>query len=84
MLIKWRNEIDKIDSKIIELLAERMEIVKEIWAYKKVNWIEVLQKWRWSEVLESRKEIAKNLWLNGDFIEDIWNRIHDYALNIEK
>jgi len=30
MLIKWRNEIDKIDSKIIELLAERMEIVKEI------------------------------------------------------
>lgn len=84
MIDQLRKDIDLIDTEIIGLLAKRMWIVKKIWIYKKGKWMQVLQKWRWDEVLISRKEIANKLWLEGRFIEDIWNRIHDYALNLEQ
>ena len=84
MLKKYRQEIDNIDKEIIELLAKRFEIVKKIWKYKKQNNITPLQKWRWDEVLENRKQIAKNLWINEKLIENIWNLIHKEALNLEK
>lgn len=84
MLDKWRKEIDKIDWELIKLLAQRMQIVEEIWIYKKANWIAVIQKWRWQEVLKSRKAIAKGLWLKEEFVEDIWNRMHEYAINLEQ
>jgi len=84
MLQKWRQEIDLIDSEIINLLAKRMNIVKRIWKYKKGKWMNILQEGRWNDILKSRKEIATKLGLKEEFIEDIWNRIHDYALNIEK
>lgn len=84
MLQKWRQEIDLIDSEIINLLAKRMNIVKRIWKYKKEKWINILQEGRWNDVLKSRKKIATELGLKEEFIEDIWNRIHDYALNIEE
>lgn len=83
MLDKWRQEIDKIDWELIKLIAQRMQVVREIGIYKKANWIEIIQQWRWQEILKSRKKLAKELWLKEEFIEDIWNRIHKYAINIE-
>jgi chorismate mutase len=83
MLEKYRKEIDDIDYQIIELLAKRFKIVKEIWQYKKENGLAPLQPSRWNQVLKTRKEFAKKFWISEKFIEDIWNRIHDEALNIE-
>lgn len=34
-LEKYREQIDKIDSEIISLLAERFETVKKVWEFKK-------------------------------------------------
>ncbi len=84
MLKTYRNELDNVDKEIINLLAKRFEIVKQIWKYKKENNIWILQKWRWKEVLKNRKQIAKNLWINENLIESIWNLIHQEALKLEK
>ena len=84
MLEQYRNELDNVDKEIINLLAKRFEIVKQIGKYKKENNIWILQKWRWEEVLKSRKQIAKNLWINENLIESIWNLIHQEALKLEK
>lgn len=84
MLDKWRKDIDETDKAIIELIAKRMGIVKAIWKYKKENSIEVVQKWRWQEVLKDRKAIASELGLEESFIEDVWNRFHEYAIELEK
>ncbi len=84
MLEKYRNELDQTDKEIINLLAKRFEIVKKIWEYKKENNIWILQQWRWEQVLENRKEIAKELWVNENLIEYIWNLIHEEALKLEK
>ena len=84
MLEKYRQQIDEIDKKIIELLAQRLEVVKKIWEYKKEHNIAPLQKSRWEQVLKSRKKIATELWVNENLIEDIWNLIHKEALRLEK
>ncbi len=80
----YRNQIDNLDKEIIKLLTQRFEVVKLVWKYKKDNNIKPLQPWRWQEVLESKKELARKNWLSENFIEIIWNNIHEYALNLEK
>ncbi len=79
-----RIEIDEVDKNLLELLAVRSQLVKEVWKYKKANEMIIYQPERWKKVLESRKAIAKELGLKEDFIENIWNEIHNYSLEIEK
>jgi chorismate mutase len=43
-----------------------------------------LQKGRWQEVLESRKDLAQQKGLDPDFVEKIWQLIHEYSLNIQE
>lgn len=82
-LIQYRNQIDAIDTAIIELLAQRFEVVKLVGEYKKSQNLPALQPNRWKEVLESRKEKAKTYGIQPNFIDDVWNRIHEYALELE-
>lgn len=83
-LQNYRNQIDQIDAELIELLAERFEVVKKVWEYKKLNNLPPLQTGRWQEVLESKKKLALEKWIDPVFIENIWNEIHTYALILEK
>ncbi len=84
ILSKFRKQIDDIDDQLIELLSKRFEVVKQIGKYKKTINLPPLQPARWEEVLEKRIKKANENNIDSDFIVDIWNRIHEYALNIEK
>ena len=83
-LINYRKELDILDKKLIEILSERFEIVKKVWEYKKENNMQILQVGRWEEVLNSRKKIGKEMWIKEEFIENIFNEIHDYSIELEK
>ncbi|MDD5213379.1 MAG: chorismate mutase [Candidatus Gracilibacteria bacterium] len=83
-LQKYREEIDSIDKDLIELLAKRFDVVKRVGYYKKEHNMPPLQAGRWQEVLDSRKNIASHLGVSDEFIEKVWNIIHDYALDLEK
>lgn len=80
----WRKEIDAIDRKIINSLAERIEIVKKIGKYKKENKISALDKKRWQEILQSNLNEAQKLELPKKFIKDLLNLIHKQSLTIQK
>ena len=80
----YRNQIDEIDAKIIELLAQRFEVVKKVWIYKKENNLPPLQPARWQEVLNSKMNMAKEIWLNPEFVKNIWEEIHKEALRLEE
>lgn len=82
-LQNYRNEIDAIDRELLTLLAQRFEVVKKVWEYKKIHDLPPLQPGRWQEVLENRKSIARDLGLSEEFVVTLWNQIHDYALEIE-
>jgi len=77
MLDTLRSRIDGIDHEIIEILASRMEIVKQIANYKKQNKVTALQINRWTQLLEDRLATAHKLNLDETFIKIIFQLIHE-------
>lgn len=59
-LLECRTKIDEIDSKIIELFEKRMDIVKEVIAYKISNNIEIQDSSREDAMLEKNLLKIKN------------------------
>ena len=76
-----RNNIDRIDKYIMELLAERMEIVREIGEYKRENNMTILQHDRWNEILRSRKEFGQRKNLTDTFVRNIFQSIHKESIH---
>ena len=78
-----RKEIDKIDSEIIQLLAKRFKVVKQIGVFKKENKLDVIDNRRFKKVLEKVANIAEKQGISKDFINDIYNIIHAYSCELE-
>ena len=79
----YRQQIDSIDFQILELLAQRFEIVKKIGEYKNQHNIPIFQLNRWKKIIKSRKKFAKKLGLSHNFIENFINFIHQESINIQ-
>lgn len=79
-----RQQIDFLDEQLLEILAKRMAIVKEVGIYKKTNGIPPLDKNRWKEVLRRKIIKANILNLSTSFVLEIYDVIHEQALEIEK
>jgi len=77
MLENLRSRIDGIDHEILEILASRMEIVKQIAIYKKQNKVTALQINRWNQIMEDRLNTASKLSLDESFIKVIFQLIHE-------
>ena len=71
-----RSEIDTLDMKLIEVLNERMQVVKEIGEVKKAQNVAVLQKERFDEILNKMTLYGNKMGLNSDFINGIFKAIH--------
>ena len=83
MLDDLRSEIDKIDEKIVDLIAKRIDVVKKIGDFKEKNNIAVVDKKRFGEVLEKISKQAENRGISSDIIRDIYHKIHSYMCDIE-
>lgn len=84
----YRAHIDSIDSRIIELLAERMDVAREIGSYKQQHAMAVVQHDRYNELLESAEARAEFMGLSRSFINQIYSAVHEESvrqqLNIDK
>lgn len=78
-----RKNIDRIDSTIIDLLAERFEIVHNVGEYKKKNSIPMMQKTRVEQVLERCCEKGERCGFDRVFIKKIFTFIIDEACRRE-
>jgi len=83
-ITKLRHKLNKVDKNLLELLAIRMELVKEVKVLKEKYHEPVYQKARWDEILVKLEQESQKLKLNSDFVKDIWNRIHIEALDLQK
>ena len=79
-LSELRRQIDNIDEQLLELLAKRMRISKEIGVYKKEHNMPILQSPRYSEILEKRSNMGATLELNVDFVKEILKEIHEESV----
>lgn len=82
-LHRLRTEIDKIDFEVLELLAARARLVKEIGLFKKDNNITIFQPERWAEIVETRKKYGQEIHLSEELILDLVKSIHRESISIQ-
>ena len=79
-LSDYRLHIDTIDSRIIELLAERMSVARAIGEYKHAHNMAVVQHDRYNELLLAAEARAEAINLSPKFIRDIFSAIHEESV----
>lgn len=75
-----RLEVDSLDEHIIELLGKRMEIARKMGFLKRKNNVSTLQPERWNEIIQSRVSMGNIQNLSGDFIFQLFQAIHEEAI----
>lgn len=79
-----RQEIDNIDSEIINLLAARFGYVREVVKYKEHTPAGIEAADRRAAVINSRRQWAMEANLDPDVVEKIYNTLIDYFISEEK
>lgn len=79
-LSEYRLHIDTIDSRIIELLSERMEVARAIGEYKHAHNMAVVQHDRYNELLIAAEARAEAIGLSPKFINQIFSAIHEESV----
>ncbi|MEM5869965.1 MAG: chorismate mutase [Candidatus Aenigmatarchaeota archaeon] len=80
---KNRKKIDRINEKIIYLIAERNKLVKEIGLAKKKLGMKVVDRKREKEVLENSRKIAEKMKVDPKIAEKIMKILIEYARKIQ-
>ncbi|MDR1406860.1 MAG: bifunctional 3-deoxy-7-phosphoheptulonate synthase/chorismate mutase type II [Tannerella sp.] len=75
-----RRQIDAIDESLLELLAKRMRVSREIGICKKEHNMPILQTPRYGEILENRTKAGASMDLNPDFVEKMLKLIHEESV----
>jgi chorismate mutase-like protein len=78
-----RNDIDSIDAAILDLLARRMQVCREVAEIKAESSTPVIQPARVREVLTSRRQWAIDKHVDADFAEQIFRIVLSETHRIE-
>lgn len=84
ILKPYRVRIDALDDQIIDLLAQRMDIVREVGVVKARENIATVQEGRVIEVRERCAERGAKLGLNPGMVRKIYTTIIDEAHELEQ
>lgn len=79
-LERWRKQIDIMDDEIMNVLASRMALARDIGRYKKDNNMTILQNERWLEILQKFVDRGQKMGLSEYFITRIIKSIHDESI----
>lgn len=79
-LNQLRHQIDELDNDLIDLLAKRMRVCREIGQYKKEHGMTVVQTTRYSEILDKRGAQGSLLGINAECIKNIFENIHEESV----
>lgn len=82
-LTPLRQQIDDVDHELLRLLAQRMELSRQIAAVKHKSQMTVYQSKRWNAVLDDRLQLASQLNLNPDFIKELLEIIHSESIRVQ-
>ena len=79
-LAELRKQIDECDNNLIEELAKRMRIAREIGTYKKEHNMTILQTGRYNEILDKRGSQGALCGMDSDFIKKVFEAIHEESV----
>ena len=76
-----RGRIDRLDSEIYKLLAERMNAAEQIGRIKRENNVMILQSARWNDIIENVLALSSKLGLSEEFLHTLLDAIHIESIN---
>lgn len=79
-ITQLRRQIDEIDNQLMEILAKRMRVCREIGQYKKEHNMTVLQAQRYNEILSKRGIQGSMCGMSSDFAAHIFELIHQESV----
>jgi chorismate mutase len=82
-IIDIRKEFDETDSKILNLVARRMQLSKSIAGLKKDSGISVIQPDIWRQQMRQRKKDSGPLQVNEAFVVKLFSLIHDESVRVQ-
>lgn len=75
-----REKIAVLDDNLFDLLAKRMELAREVGAYKRENNITIFQQEHWSKMISQRLSKSENYGLTSKFIRQAIEAIHQESI----
>lgn len=75
-----RQQIDQIDNELLEVLAKRMRVSREIGQYKKEHRMPVVQAGRYNDVIRTRCALGVEMGMGKEFLKTILLAIHDESV----
>jgi len=78
-----RTEIDITDQQLLEILARRCQISRQIGEYKKSHNMTIFQVSRWKHLLEDRLVQAGQMGMEANFVKQIYKMVHDNSIRIQ-
>ena len=79
-LHQLRGQIDECDNQLMDLLAKRMRVCREIGTYKKEHNMTIVQTNRYNEILEKRGAQASLCGMSPEFAAQIFEHIHEESV----
>ena len=76
-----RERIDALDEALVELLAKRMDVCREIGRIKKENNISIIQTERWEKALSKVESAAVEAGLDKAYVKAVFNEIHNASVS---
>ena len=75
-----RGQIDELDNNLMELLARRFRVCREIGTFKKEHNMTVLQAGRYDEILQKRGAQASLCGMDAEFAAHVFELIHEESV----
>ena len=75
-----RQQIDQIDNELLEVLAKRMRVSREIGQYKKEHRMPVVQANRYNDVIRTRLKIGTDMEMGSEFLKTVLLAIHEESV----
>lgn len=82
-MVEFRQRIDDLDRKIIDLLGARFDIIAEVAAHKKAHNIPSVLADRVEEVKENAAKLGQDRAIDPDFMRRLYAIIIDHACACE-
>ncbi|MCK4638103.1 MAG: bifunctional 3-deoxy-7-phosphoheptulonate synthase/chorismate mutase type II, partial [Bacteroidales bacterium] len=82
-LEELRAKIDEVDYELINILAKRLELVKQIGEYKRNSNITILQLKRWRNVIQDRLKKGVEKGLSKNFLIDLFELVHEESIRLQ-
>lgn len=83
-LDEFRQKIDLLDTQIIELLADRFQVIRQVGDYKREQNLAVYQPDRWQSVMESRLKSGVSKNMTEKFMKNLLFAVHEESVKIQE